>query len=146
MGIDDDIWNNARSSLRHVLRLQNHPHSALLSMTARELVTNLRCTQFSQADLHERISLAIPVLENLVYESALIITWSTTHIAKSLRSCRQNHARRHLQRNHLAHQNIIRIYKGVLRNEAICAQFPVITITQLLGHIRIWATKALLLT
>ena len=143
--IDDDIWNEATRRLRHILCIKNHAHSTLLTVTTRELVTNLRNAVLTDTHLGETIALSIAIAEDAIHIAYFIIAHCATHIAVLLCSCRNDHPRGNTKRNNLANQNVLIAHKDILRNKAIGCKFCVICVFHLLRQGGIRAIKALLL-
>ena len=92
MRIDNDIRDDTRSSLRHILRLEDHSDCSLLAVATGELVSDLGSSEFPHPDFHERIPLAISVLEDLVNKSTLIVSRCPADIPVFLGPRGQNHS------------------------------------------------------
>ena len=145
MGVDDDIRDHARCGRRHVLRVENHSASSLLAVARRELVANLWNPVLAHTDLGEAVALAVPVLEDAIHPTSLIVAHGPGHIAEPLCSCRNHHACRDTQRHILADKNVISIDIGILWHEAGLVQLGIVRILHLLRHGRVRTHEALLL-
>ena len=145
MGIDDDIGDNARGRLRHVLGIQNHAHCALLTVSRTEFIAYLWYTILTHPNFGKGISLAVPVLIDLVHVAALVITRRLGHIPTRLGACRKHLARGNTQRDDLANEHIVGSHELVLRNETISTQLVVVGILHVFRDRNIRATESLLL-
>ena len=146
MRIDDDIRYESRGRGRHVLRVQDHPASPLLTMARRELVTNLRNPVLSHTNFGERVPLPIPVLEDAIHPTRLVIPHSARHVTVALCPRRNHHPCWNTQRHMLPNKNVIRVDIAVLGYEPRLVQLIVVRVLHLLRHTGIGTHEALLLT
>ena len=145
VGIDDNIRNNARSRLGHVLGIQNHPACTLLPVARGELVADLGNPVLAHTDLGETVALAIAIAEDAIHPANLVVAHRPGDVAELLRPGRNHRARGYPERHHLANQNVVIIHVLVLRHEAVLGQFLVIGVLHLARHLRIRLEEALLL-
>ena len=79
--IDDDVRNNARRGLRHILRFQNHADCSLLSVARAELIADGGNPFGADTEFHETESLAVPSAVDFIHKPRLIVSQHTRGIA-----------------------------------------------------------------
>ena len=168
MRVDNDVWNDTRRRLRHILRFQDHSHCTLLSVTGTKLISNRRHTLRPHANLDKGESLAVPSMIDLVHESRLVVAQHLGGITEPL-SSRCLHRRSRLRRRHrgkrtvrnpsrhcslysaqtdrhnLSNQNIVVVHIGIFLYHTILPQLFVVGEFGVFRQCGIRLTESLLL-
>ena len=144
MRIDDDVRYKAGSGSGHILGIEDHPASPLLTVTRRELVANLWNPVLAHTHLCKGVAFPIPVLKYAINPPSFIITHRPGYVTKPLGAGGNHHASGDAERHVFPDKNVVGVHIGVLWHEATLIQLRIVRVLHLFRHGRVGAHESLL--